>query len=551
MTEVLVRYPLECLADHVRRHPGQVFLNQPVNRVWRRFTWAEVDDQARRIAAGLLAQGFAPGDRVGILAKNCAEWFIADLAITMAGLVSVPIYTTAAAGTIRYVLEHSESRAVFLGKLDDTAPSEEAIPASVLRIAMPYPTARADLQWNDWLREHAPLAAPAAIDPDALMTIVYTSGSTGVPKGVAITHRNMAVSAAHARATVDARPGDRTISYLPLAHIAERAVVEHVAFGLDAEVFFVESLDTFAEDLRHARPAAFVSVPRLWTRFQTQILSKMPDRKLQRLLGIPIVGRIVAARIRRAMGLDKARLFGSGTAPIPPALLRWYARIGIRISEGWGMTETTGLSCSNQPFREDWIGTIGAPVGCVEMKLSPEGEILIRGESVFREYYRNPEATAAAFVDGWFRTGDMGELRKDGAWRIVGRVKEQFKTGKGKYVAPVPIESLLSANPLVEQVCVMGSGRKQPLALAVLAAGHGLSDAEAGSQLRALLESVNAQLESHETLDHILVCGEPWTIENDLLTPTLKLRRDRIEARYHERIEQLDTPEVVVWLGPT
>jgi long-subunit acyl-CoA synthetase (AMP-forming) len=538
--------PLELLADHLRQHPDQPYLHQPVARVWRSFTWREVDDQARRIASGLLAQGYAPGERIAILAKNCAEWFIVDLAIIMAGMVSVPIYTTAAAGTIRYVLEHSGARAIVLGKLDDTAAAEEAIPEGMLRLAMPYPTARADAHWNEWLSHHAPLAEIAEPQPDALFTLVYTSGSTGTPKGVEVTHHNMAASAFYTRLRADARPGDRAISYLPLAHIAERAVVEHVSFGQNIEVFFVESLETFADDLRHARPSGFVSVPRLWTRFQTQILAKMPDARLQLLLRVPLLGRVVAARIRAAMGLDRARLFGSGTAPIAPALLQWYARIGIPISEGWGMTETTGLSCSNQPFRADWIGTIGQPIGCVEMKLSAESEILIRGDSVFSAYYRNPEATAASFIDGWFRTGDLGEQRPDGAWRIVGRVKEQFKTGKGKYVSPVPIESLLAANPIIEQVCVMGSGRRQPLALVVLASGQAGTGATAA--LERLLVQVNAGLESHEKLDHILVCAQPWTIENDLLTPTLKLRRDRIEARYAERVEALATEEPVVWI---
>ncbi len=539
--------PLELLADHLARHPDQPYLHQPVERVWRSYTWREVDEQARRIAAGLLAQGYAPGDRVAILAKNCAEWFIVDLAIIMAGLVSVPIYTTAAEDTIRYVMEHSESKAVFLGKLDDTAPAEKGIPAGVLRIAMPYPSATSDEHWNDWLQRYPPLLQLASPAPESLFTLVYTSGSTGTPKGVVVTHLNMAASAFHTRLRADARPGDRAISYLPLAHIAERAVVEHSSFGQDIEVFFVESLETFADDLRHARPSGFVSVPRLWTRFQAQILAKMPDARLQFLLRLPLLGRLVAARIRRAMGLDQARLFGSGTAPIAPALLEWYYRIGIPVSEGWGMTETSGLACSNQPFRHDWTGTIGRPLDCVQMRLSEEGEILIRGDSVFGAYYKSPDVTAAAFVDGWFRTGDLGEQRADGAWRIIGRLKEQFKTAKGKYVSPVPIESELSACPLLEQVCVMGSGRRQPLALVVLAPGQANRNA-ADAALRSLLERVNAGLESHEKLDCILVCPEHWTTENGLLTPTLKLKRDRIEAMYAERVEALVSGEGVVWL---
>jgi long-chain acyl-CoA synthetase len=542
--------PLQLLADHVARHPAQPYLHQPVDGTWKVFTWDDVDQQARRIASGLLAQGLQPGDRVAILAKNCAEWFILDLAIIMAGLVSVPIYTTASAATIRYVMEHSEARAIFLGKLDGQDAAREGIPEHVLRIALPYPTLESTHHWQQWLHDHEPLREPAAPAPESIFTLVYTSGSTGVPKGVVISHLNMAASADSTRRAVDPRPGDRMMSYLPLAHIAERAVVEHASFGLDTEVFFVESLDTFARDLAYARPSAFLSVPRLWMRFQSQILRRMPDAKLQRLLRIPLVGRLVAYRIRKAMGLDKARLFGSGTAPIAPAVLQWFARLGIEISEGWGMTETAGLSCSNQPYRRDWIGSIGSPRPCVEMKLSAEGEILIRGDAVFREYYRNPEATAAAFSEGWFHTGDLGELRADGAYRIVGRVKEQFKTGKGKYVSPVPIESLLAANPVIEQVCVMGVGRKQPVAFAVLADGSEWGSSELGGELEKLLDQVNAQLESHEALDHLVLCAEPWTIENDLLTPTLKLKRDRIEAKYAAMLEDEIVGDRVVWESP-
>jgi long-subunit acyl-CoA synthetase (AMP-forming) len=182
------------------------------------------------------------------------------------------------------------------------------------------------------------------------------------------------------------------------------------------------------------------------------------------------------------------------------------------------------------------------------MKIAANGEILIRGDAVFREYYRNPEATAASFdAEGWFRTGDIGEQRPDGAFRIVGRVKEQFKTAKGKYVAPVPIESLLAANPVVEQVCVMGSGRKQPIALAVLAEGAPRGEEELRTELETLLEQVNGQLESHEALDHIVVCAEPWSIENEMLTPTLKLKRDRIEARYARLLDSTPLRQPVVW----
>ncbi len=539
--EIPMNYPLplQQFAAHVAQRPDANWLHQPLDRIWHSFSWAEVDDHARRIAAGLQHQGFRPGSRIAILARNCAEWFIADLAIMMAGMVSVPIYATAGRNTIEYILRHSGSVAIIVGKLDRRETVEEAIAADVLRIALPYPTVAANEQWRDWLQVFSPLQAIAEPVPGDTMTICYTSGSTGTPKGVVLSYGNFA-AASHA--TIDKlspQAGDRFLSYLPLAHITERSVLEIVSIAAGIEVYFIESLDTFAEDLLYSRPTCFVSVPRLWTRFQAQILRDMPNKKLQRLLRIPIANKIIASRIRKSMGLDQARLFGSGSAPISPAVLQWFFKLGIPISEGWGMTETTGLSCGNMPFERKHLGTIGLPVECIEMRQAVNGEVLVRGDAVFKEYYLDAEVTAASFTDGWFHTGDLAEIH-EGAWKIVGQVKEQFKTGKGKYVAPVPIEALLAGEPTVEQVCVMGSGRKQPIALVVMSEGPESVDDSARRQLNSLLDRVNSQLEPHQRLDHILVCEESWTIENDLLTPTLKLRRNRLEAKYSGLLENTE-----------
>ena len=539
--------PLEQLAQNVANHPDKTYLHQPHNRQWRTLTWAEVDNQARRIASALLAQGFEPGDRVAILAKNSAEWFIVDFAIMMAGLISVPIYSTAGVKTIQHVMSHSGAKAVFVGKLDDTAPAEEALGEDTLTITFPYPTiSNGKVEYNQWLQDYEPLKEvhkPAAEDT---VTIVYTSGSTGLPKGVVLTYHNVASSAFCSANLHPRTDGDACMSYLPLAHITERCVLELMTLYAPIDIYFVESLDTFIEDVRYAQPTMFISVPRLWSKFQAQILAQMPDEKLQRLLKIPLVGRLVARKIRKGLGLGRAKLFGSGSAPISPGILEWYSRIGINISEGWGMTETAGLSCGNNPFDPKRLGTIGVPQKCVEMKLSDEGEVLIRGDAVFKEYYNNPEATADAFMDGWFRTGDRARVDQDGSWSIIGRVKEQFKTAKGKYVAPVPIESLLARNPDIEQVCVLGSGRKQPLAIAVLNEQVRERADDTHERLQATLNEVNSELESHQRLDHIVVSDEVWSIENDMLTPTLKIKRNKLEERYGDFLQR-SLPAAVVW----
>lgn len=539
--------PLEALLRHTKNHPDKAFLHQPVNRQLKITTWKQAETQARQVATGLVSLGLSKGDKVAILAKNSAEWFITDWAIMMAGMISVPIYATAGEKTIRYILEHSEAKAVFVGKLDDKAAASAALTGEIPVIAYPYDTVNAAHQWQEWIGKLEPMQHIYAPTLDETMSIVYTSGSTGNPKGVVLTYLNYAsVSDTHAKA-FQANGDDRLISYLPLAHITERGVVEGPGLYSGASFYFVESLDTFVDDLKVAQPTLFVSVPRLWTRFQTGVFEKMPAQKLTRLLRIPVLGKLVARKIRKGLGIDSARLYGSGSAPISPSILEWYRTIGIDICEGWGMSETTGLSCTNMPFEAELIGTIGRPCGCVEMKLSDQGEILIRGDAVFKQYYKNPEETEASFVDGWFRTGDKAQHLNNGAFKIIGRVKEEFKTGKGKYVAPVPIESALAANPDIEQICVMGSGRKQPVAVVVLAEHLVHSDkALLRPSLEATLTEVNAGLESHQKLDCLIVAHDSWTIENEFLTPTLKIRRAALEERYN-RIAQAAEGKAVIW----
>ncbi len=467
MTEYI--HPLVQFERRAKIDAGKPYLHQPVSGQWTTYTWREADELARRVAAALKAQGLQAGDKVAILGKNSAEWVICDFAIAMAGMVSVPIYATAGVDTIEYVLEHSEAKLLFVGRLDNTK-AYQAARHNVVTVGFPYENISAQHDWNTWLGAHSPVADIASPEMEDLYTIVYTSGSTGKPKGVMLSGLNMA-SAAQDLAEFVPAGDNRVLSYLPMAHITERSVVSMAALYYSAELFFNESLDTFLNDLQHTRPTLFLSVPRLWSRFQSGVLAKMSNRRLQFLLKIPFLGARVAKKIRQTLGIDSAKIFLSGSAPISPGLLRWYSRLGVDITEGWGMSETSGCSCSNAPYSEDMLGTIGVPLPNVELKIGEGSELLIRGDSVFKSYYKNPEATGSAFVDGWFRTGDCATKHANGAWSITGRVKEQFKTAKGKYVVPVPIESSLLADTLVEQACVVGAGRPQPSALIVLAEG--------------------------------------------------------------------------------
>jgi len=528
------------------KYQQQPFLHQPVEGKWQVFSFTDVEQQARTIAAGLLAQGYQQGDRIGILSKNCAQWFIADLAIMMAGLVSVPIYATAGENTISYIIEHSQMKAIFVGKLDSLDAATASIPNAVLSIAFPYPTVTCSHTWQTWLTEYQPLATIHQPKLTDCMSIVYTSGTTGNPKGVVISELNLA-SAGQCTANINKTSrNDKILSYLPLAHITERSVVENVAFYSACQIYFVENLASFIDDLRYASPTLFLSVPRLWAKFQAQVLHQIPAKKLNFLLKLPFVGSVVAKKIRTKLGLNSATVFASGSAPIPLALLQWFKTIGVNIGEGWGMSETSGLSCGNFPFNDNYLGTIGRPITCVEMTLSEQQEVMIRGDAVFEEYYLNAELTEIAFTDGWFHTGDKGELTTDGAYKIIGRIKEEFKTSKGKYVAPGPIEQRLCRNSDIEQVCVMGLGMKQPIALVVLGEGKDRFDSGIHQELLATLTQVNIEAESHQRLDYIYICAESWSCENELLTPTLKLKRDSIEQHYLKLLPEIVADKIIV-----
>ncbi|WP_394174703.1 AMP-binding protein [Thalassotalea litorea] len=528
---------------HSQQNSDKTFLNQPVAGSWQQYSFSNVEHQARTIAKALQSQGLVAGDRVGIISKNCAHWFIADLAIMMAGMISVPIYATAGDKTISYVIDHSDMKALFVGRLDDYQPLQQVLSDELPTISMPYPelanfSGKNHQTWDEQLASHQPLQDIATPDLSDTMTICYTSGTTGNPKGVVISFKNIAAAAKAAVDVIgiaDAGP-QRVVSYLPLAHITERGLIEGIAYELPLQVFFIDNLDTFIDDVQHAKPTFFLSVPRLWVKFQAQILKAMPEKKLNLLLSLPIIGKLVAKKIRTKLGLEQVQVFGCGSAPVSEELLKWYQRLGMNIGEGWGMTETSGLSCGNLPFDEKRIGTIGKALPCVEMKLSAEQEIMIRGDAVFSEYYLAPETTEQAFTDGWFHTGDKGEMSGDGDFKIVGRIKEQFKTAKGKYVVPVPIERLLLSNSALEQACVIGSGMKQPIALVVMSENAPQSQAEQVTLLTTLLEQVNAELESHQRLDYIMVCLHSWKPENELLTPTLKLKRNEIEQYYVHKL---------------
>ncbi|NKI35712.1 AMP-binding protein [Wenzhouxiangella sp. XN79A] len=532
-------HPLQQLIlDRASTTPDALYLSQPIDREWITWSWAQAVDEAQRVAAMLLAEGFEPGDRIGLISKNCAHWIIADMAMILSGLVSVPIYPTANASTIRGILEHSGCRAVFIGKLEHPDEQRTGIPDEVLTIAMPYPGVAGDRDWNDWIETAGPAFQPVPRADDDLATLLYTSGSTGEPKGAMHSYGNFLFVGKALGEAVGVRDGDRVLSYLPLSHCTERAYVEAASFHGGTTLYFVETLDTFMDDLAHARPTLFGSVPRLWKKFQLGVLEKLPQEKLDRLLRIPFVNGLIRRKVKKGLGIERADWFASGSAPIAPALLEWWDRLGVTICEGWGMTETFAYGTQIGRGETPRFGSISRALPEVELRTSDDGELLIRCPCLMQGYYKADEATQASFVDGWFRTGDRAAIDSEGWVRITGRLKEVFKTTKGKYIAPVPIESLLARNAMIEMACVLGDGRDQPIALIQLPEHGGVPLREVRTQLVETLDAVNAELEPHERLERLIVIREHWTVDNDLLTPTLKIRRPQIEARYRDAVAE-------------
>lgn len=537
---------LDYVYDHEASRGDAVYLTQPLggDKVTS-YTWAQTMDQARRMAAHLKAQGLAPGARVAMLSKNCAHFIMAELAIWMAGGTTVAIFPTETAQTIRYVLDHSGASMLFIGKLDSWESQKSAVPPGMPCISFPLaPALDAQLgceAWDAIVARTAPLQGRIRRAPQDLSMIAYTSGSTGEPKGVMHCFANATDGCIAITGLLKGQVAEdtplRVLSYLPLAHIFERGWVMGASLiHGGVHVFFAESLDTFLADLQRARPTVFMSVPRLWLKFQQGVFGKMPAHKLDRLLRIPIVRGLVARKVLKGLGLDQVVVASSGSAPIPAELIDWYRRLGLNLLEGYGMTEDYACSHASS-VTLNAPGFVGGPIPGVEVRISDEGEILIKSPGRMVGYYQRPELTAEVFTeDGFFRTGDRGERQASGLLKITGRVKELFKTSKGKYVAPAPIENLLTANPLIEQSLVTGVGQPQPCALVVLSENirPGLGDAavrtQVAQELAALLQSVNAKLADYEKLDRIVVAKEPWTIENGMLTPTMKVKRSRIEA---------------------
>ncbi|MBE0486875.1 AMP-binding protein [Marinobacter sp.] len=548
---------LHCLYYWAEQTPDKVYLTQPYpdGRV-EDITWAEAADQVSRMAGYLNGLGLPEGSNLGILGKNSAHWVLTDLAIWAAGHVSVPLYPTLNGETAAYVLEHCEAKLLFLGKMDGTADGwhdiKHHIPADLPVVSLPLSPRDDTPKWQDIVKEQSP-AEPKLPDPDALATIVYTSGSTGRPKGVMHSFRTMISVADGLQQLFPVSSSERMLSYLPLAHVAERAAVETQSLYYGFHLYFANSLDTFQEDLQRARPTLFFSVPRLWMKFYLGVNAKLPLKKQKVLFNIPILNSLVKKKVLKQLGLDHCRAALTGAAPLSGEIIGWYRGLGLELLEVYGMSENFGYSHCNRPGQTK-LGTVGRTNPGVTHRIGEGGEVQVKSPGQMLGYYKNEEKTKEDMTDdGFLKTGDMGEIDQNGYLRITGRVKDLFKTSKGKYVVPVPIENRFN-HPKAEVVCVAGANQTQPC-LMVLLSEEARDELDRGAERSVLeqelaqqLDAVNAESESHEKIAFVVVVKEPWTMENGMLTPTMKIKRNVIEDFYNQKMDSwFDQKRKVIW----
>ena len=551
--------PVEYLYKWEKETPNKVFLRQPYGSSWTELSYKETGAQARKLASGLQTLGLEKGSHIALVSKNCYHWVIADLAIMMIGCVSVPMYPSLDASQLHAVLDKSDSTAVIVGKVDKWNAEKDKAIGDRLKIVMPHYEGNAKVpgghDWDQLIAQSKPLENVHTPSLDETWTIIFTSGTTGTPKGVVHTYISPATVARNEELNnnllVFSQPEARFFSFLPLNHIAERTAVEISALMSGGSLSFAENLETFASNLQETQPTFFFAVPRIWQKFQQKVNAKIPEKKLNRLLSIPIVSGMVKRKIKASLGLSKTTCVITGASMTPESLKQWYRRLGINLREGYGMTENMGAFCC-MPDKGHQANTVGKPVANTECKINPDtGEVLMKTPWTMQGYYKEPTLTQETIIDGWMHSGDKGILQDDGYVKIIGRVKDAFKTGKGKFIVPTSIEEKFDGIGCIDQVCVAGLGTPQPIALINLSEeGLKCSKDEVQKILEETLTKVNSSLHGHEKLASIVVTKETWSDANKLLTPTLKIKRGSINERYGDHMQAWhDDKNTVVWEG--
>ena len=540
--------------------PQAIYLRQPKGSTWTDYSWAEVGQIARTMASALQQMGLPPGSHIGIVSKNCCHWVMADLAIMLGGYVSVPFYPNLTGPQLAQVIDHSDIKVLFVGKLENWTDMREGVPDGLDIIRFPHYEGNSQVaegkDWHELLQSRQPLAGNPLPDLHQLWTILYTSGTTGTPKGVM--HSFYTASALlenerqHNNLKLFEGEHNRFFSYLPMNHIAERVIVEIASFFTGASISFGENIDTFASNLQATQPTLFLAVPRIWTKFQMAILDRLPQKRLSLLLKLPLLSGLLKRKIAKGLGLSKARILLTGAAPTPQSLSAWYTSLGLQLQEVYGMTENCG-GCTLMRKESIRTGTVGQPVPNCTIRIDPETqEVQTQAPWTMLGYYKDPDKTEQVLKDGWLHSADLGALDANGFLKITGRLNDVFKTAKGKYVVPGPIEWELAKNTALEQICVVGLGIGQPLALVVLSeVGKSLPEAALGNTLEATLTTVNNQLARFQKVAAMIIVADRWEVDTGILTPTMKVKRNVIDQRYsHLYTNWFNAEQPIIYAEP-
>ena len=519
------------------------YLKQPFGDEWEEYTWGEVGNMARRLATGLKSLNLREGAHIGIYSKNCREWIISDLAIVMAGYVSVPFFPSLNGKELAYIMDYGDVDALFIGKIETWDEIKDDLPQGMPLIKFPHYDGCSNVtkghEWFEFIDSHEPMQNPNKPKLSDLWTIIFTSGTTGNAKGVMLTYQaidgiKVVLDDPNNPLGIKHDGNNDFISYLPLNHIFERVVIEWCSFRYGGTISFVESLDTFAKNLKAVQPHVFAAAPRVWTKLQLGLLTKFPQKKLDTLLKIPLLSSILKKLIKKGLGFSKARIVVSGSAPMPVELIEWFRKVGVYITNGYGMTENCAI-CSSVDGRDfEKLHTVGQPQKGVKLKIDEEtGEILMKGPFIMKGYYKNEELTNTTLRGGWLHTGDKGFLDEDNYLHITGRVADSFKTSKGEYIEPLTLEQYFVNINEIEEVCVVGLGIAQPLCLIQLSEiGKNTSREVISKMLTDRLYEVNSDLVNYKKISTLIIVKDEWTQQNGIVGPTQKLKRGAIEDKY-------------------
>ncbi len=541
-----------------QKHRNRPLLRQPFGDNWEIYTWGEVGQMARKLATGLKSLGLRENAHIGLISKNCREWIIADMAIMMAGYVSVPFFPSLKGEELNFLLDYGDVDLIFVGKIETWQDIKNDIPLELPVIKFPnykgFSIVDRGEEWFEFLGKHNPIKNPHIPRLSDLWTIIFTSGTTGNPKGVKLSYyaidetKNITLNENPLK--VDFSGNNSFISYLPLNHIAERVVVEHVCLRFGGSLSFVESIDSFAKNLRDIQPHIFFAAPRIWTKFQLGILGKLSQKKLDILTRIPIISGLIKNKLKKGLGLNRARSTISGSAPISISTIEWFRKVGIYITNGYGMTENCAI-CSQVDGRNfKKLDSVGRAQYGAEIKIDESsGEVLMRDPYVMDGYYKNEELTTKTLVDGWLHTGDKGYLDEDNYLSITGRVSDSFKTSKGEFIEPLTLESYFADIQEIEEICITGLGLTQPIGLVQLSdIGKSIKRNELSEILDEKLAEINSDLENYKKISTIVIVKDQWTEQNKILGPTLKIKRGNVEEMYSSKYNSWESNNSkIVW----